>query len=58
MLAEAQAAPQGLQPMYNTTEKMKARFLDSKSLNKLMRNIKELRGVEKVERIDSIQEFH
>jgi outer membrane receptor protein involved in Fe transport len=31
---------------------------DGKSLNKLMRNIKALRGVEKVERIDSIQEFH
>ena len=31
---------------------------DSKSLNKLMRNIKELRGVEKVERIDSIQAYH
>lgn len=31
---------------------------DTKSLIKLMRNIKELRGVEKVERIDSIQEFH
>jgi len=31
---------------------------DSKSLNKLMRNIKDLRGVEKVERIDSIQEYH
>lgn len=31
---------------------------DSKSLNKLMRNIKELRGVEKVERIDSIQSYH
>ncbi len=31
---------------------------DTKSLIKLMRNIKELRGVEKVERIDSIQEYH
>lgn len=31
---------------------------DSKSLNKLMRNIKDLRGIEKVERIDSIQEYH
>jgi len=31
---------------------------DGKSLTKLMRNIKALRGVEKVERIDSIQEFH
>ena len=31
---------------------------DSKSLQKLMRNIKQLRGVEKVERIDSIQDYH
>lgn len=31
---------------------------DTKSLTKLMKNIKQLRGVEKVERIDSIQEFH
>lgn len=31
---------------------------DTKALQKLMQNIKQLRGVEKVERIDSIQEFH
>lgn len=31
---------------------------DTKALQKLMRNIKDLRGVDKVERIDSIQEFH
>jgi len=31
---------------------------DTKALQKLMRNIKELRGVDKVERIDSIQEYH
>jgi len=31
---------------------------DTKSLQKLMRNIKQLRGVDKVERIDSIQEYH
>lgn len=31
---------------------------DTKSLQKLMRNIKQIRGVEKVERIDSIQEYH
>ncbi len=32
--------------------------IDTKALQKLMKNIKQLRGVEKVERIDSIQEFH
>lgn len=31
---------------------------DTKALQKLMRNIKELRGVDKVERIDSIQKYH
>jgi len=31
---------------------------DSKSLNKLMKNISKLRGVDKVERIDSIQKHH
>ncbi len=31
---------------------------DTKSLNKLMQNIKQIRGVDKVERIDSIQEYH
>jgi len=31
---------------------------DAKALQKLMRNIKDLRGVDKVERIDSIQEYH
>jgi GTP pyrophosphokinase len=31
---------------------------DTKALQKLMRNIQELRGVDKVERIDSIQDFH
>jgi len=31
---------------------------DNKNLNKLMKNIKKLDGIENVERIDSIQEYH
>jgi len=34
LLADAQQFPQALQPMYNTSEKMKARFLDSKNIHK------------------------